>query len=99
MSTTARDAEHLEERLLNHLVDYFTSCKGAPIRADALLVADLHLDDWRLFELYTYVDDHVPGFALPEQLDLADARLRDVSYYAARQMENDRCTTSPRSAA
>jgi hypothetical protein len=76
VSDESCDVEAAVLAILKHIVD-----PADRIPANALLLADLSLDDWQLFELMALLHARL-GFLLPEQFDVADVRVQDLVHYA-----------------
>ena len=60
---------------------------ASELHAEMKLMTDLELSSLDLFRLDLLMDRHLPGFHLPDQLDLSDTRLTDVYYYLAIRLE------------
>lgn len=67
-----------------------THVTGHPVSGEQRLVEDLAFGSEEMHQLYAVLDRILPGYELPEQLDLADARLRDVHHYLSTALEQGR---------
>jgi acyl carrier protein len=74
-----------EDDFLALLRREFSESVEARIDKSSRLIDDLALDSLELIRLLLIAESLVPGFDLPEQLELADVTVGDVYHYMAQR--------------